>query len=72
MYIVRLNANFYKLFTRKTCFFHRSVFVGNIPYEATEEKLKDIFSQAGSVGEFLQRFEALLDKLKIPTPHLPS
>ena len=30
----------------------RSVFVGNIPYEATEEKLKDIFSQAGSVGEF--------------------
>ena len=28
----------------------RSVFVGNIPYEATEEKLKDIFNQAGSVG----------------------
>ena len=23
----------------------RSVFVGNIPYEATEEKLKDIFSE---------------------------
>ena len=32
----------------------RSVFVGNIPYEATEEKLKDIFSQAGSVGGFLR------------------
>jgi len=30
----------------------RSVFVGNIPYEATEEKLKDIFSQAGSVASF--------------------
>ena len=23
----------------------RSVFVGNIPYEATEEKLKDIFTE---------------------------
>jgi len=30
----------------------RSVFVGNIPYEATEEKLKDIFSQAGQVASF--------------------
>ena len=29
----------------------RSVFVGNIPYEATEEKLKDIFSEVGQVGE---------------------
>ena len=28
----------------------RSVFVGNIPYEATEEKLKDIFSEVGAVG----------------------
>ena len=28
----------------------RSVFVGNIPYEATEEKLKDIFSEVGQVG----------------------
>ncbi|XP_001862961.2 cleavage stimulation factor subunit 2 tau variant [Culex quinquefasciatus] len=27
----------------------RSVFVGNIPYEATEEKLKDIFSEVGPV-----------------------
>ena len=26
----------------------RSVFVGNIPYEATEEKLKDIFSEVGT------------------------
>ncbi|XP_064105238.1 cleavage stimulation factor subunit 2-like isoform X2 [Macrobrachium nipponense] len=30
----------------------RSVFVGNIPYEATEEKLKDIFSQVGPVLSF--------------------
>ncbi|KAI5756438.1 hypothetical protein M8J77_025113 [Diaphorina citri] len=30
----------------------RSVFVGNIPYEATEEKLKDIFSEAGPVISF--------------------
>lgn len=27
----------------------RSVFIGNIPYEATEEKLKDIFSEVGPV-----------------------
>ena len=27
----------------------RSVFVGNIPYEATEEKLKDNFSEVGQV-----------------------
>ncbi|XP_055373846.1 cleavage stimulation factor subunit 2 tau variant [Condylostylus longicornis] len=27
----------------------RSVFVGNIPYEATEEKLKEIFSEVGPV-----------------------
>ena len=32
----------------------RSVFVGNIPYEATEEKLKDIFSEVGQVGEFVE------------------
>ena len=31
----------------------RSVFVGNIPYEATEEKLKDIFSEVGQVGKEL-------------------
>jgi len=30
----------------------RSVFVGNIPYEATEEKLKDIFSEVGPVTTF--------------------
>jgi len=30
----------------------RSVFVGNIPYEATEEKLKDIFSEVGAVVSF--------------------
>ncbi|XP_051878407.1 cleavage stimulation factor subunit 2 isoform X2 [Pristis pectinata] len=30
----------------------RSVFVGNIPYEATEEQLKDIFSEVGPVLSF--------------------
>ncbi|CAG5088175.1 Similar to CSTF2: Cleavage stimulation factor subunit 2 (Bos taurus) [Cotesia congregata] len=30
----------------------RSVFVGNIPYEATEEGLKDIFSEVGPVLSF--------------------
>jgi len=30
----------------------RSVFVGNIPYEATDENLKDIFSQVGPVLSF--------------------
>ena len=30
----------------------RSVFVGNIPYDATEEKLKDIFNEAGPVVSF--------------------
>ena len=31
---------------------NRSVFVGNIPYEATEEKLKEIFTQVGPVVSF--------------------
>ncbi|CAH0387532.1 unnamed protein product [Bemisia tabaci] len=30
----------------------RSVFVGNIPYEATEERLKEIFSEVGPVLSF--------------------
>ncbi|KAH7639552.1 cleavage stimulation factor subunit 2 CstF64 [Dermatophagoides farinae] len=30
----------------------RSVFVGNIPYDASEEKLKEIFSEAGPVISF--------------------
>lgn len=30
----------------------RSVFVGNIPYDATEEKLKDIFNEVGPVVSF--------------------
>ena len=30
----------------------RSVFVGNIPYDATEEKLKDIFCEVGPVQSF--------------------
>ncbi|RWS28652.1 cleavage stimulation factor subunit 2 tau variant-like isoform X2 [Leptotrombidium deliense] len=30
----------------------KSVFVGNIPYDATEEKLKDIFSEVGPVISF--------------------
>ena len=49
---------------RETLFLTRSVFVGNIPYEATEEKLKDIFSQAGSVGGFLH-FEMLLTSINL-------
>ena len=32
----------------------RSVFVGNITYEDTEEKLKDIFSEVGQVGECIK------------------
>ncbi|XP_017769458.1 PREDICTED: cleavage stimulation factor subunit 2 tau variant-like [Nicrophorus vespilloides] len=35
----------------------RSVFVGNIPYEATEEKLKDIFGEAGQVLSFKLVFD---------------
>ena len=34
----------------------RSVFVGNIPYEATEEKLKDIFSEVGAVGRLTKGY----------------
>ena len=49
---------------RETLFLTRSVFVGNIPYEATEEKLKDIFSQAGSVGGFLH-FKMLLTSINL-------
>ncbi len=30
----------------------RSVFVGNIPYEATEERLKEVFSEVGVVNSF--------------------
>ena len=37
----------------------RSVFVGNIPYEATEEKLKDIFSEVGQVGEFVLQYSRI-------------
>ena len=37
----------------------RSVFVGNIPYEATEEKLKDIFNEVGHVGELRYFLEFL-------------
>jgi RNA recognition motif-containing protein len=35
----------------------RSVFVGNIPYEVTEEKLKDIFSAVGPVLSFKLVFD---------------
>ena len=35
----------------------RSVFVGNIPYEATEEKLKDIFAEVGPVVSFKLVFD---------------
>ena len=30
----------------------RSVFVGNIPYEATEEQIRDIFNEVGVVLSF--------------------
>lgn len=30
----------------------KNVLVGNIPYEATEEKLKDIFGEVGQVLSF--------------------
>ena len=35
----------------------RSCFVGNIPYEATEEQLKDIFSSVGPVLSFKLVFD---------------
>ena len=30
----------------------RSVFVGNIPYDATEEHLRDLFAEVGEVVSF--------------------
>ncbi|XP_013194037.1 cleavage stimulation factor subunit 2 tau variant [Amyelois transitella] len=42
----------------------RSVFVGNIPYEATEEKLKDIFSEVGAVLSFKLVFDRETGKPK--------
>jgi len=42
----------------------RSVFVGNIPYEATEEKLKDIFSEVGPVVSFKLVFDRETGKPK--------
>lgn len=42
----------------------RSVFVGNIPYEATEEKLKDIFSEVGQVLSFKLVFDRETGKPK--------
>ncbi|CAH0752040.1 unnamed protein product [Diatraea saccharalis] len=42
----------------------RSVFVGNIPYEATEEKLKDIFSEVGPVLSFKLVFDRETGKPK--------
>jgi len=35
----------------------RSVFVGNIPYEVTDDKLKDIFSEVGPVVSFKMVFD---------------
>ena len=29
-----------------------SVFVGNVPYDATEERLKDMFCEVGPVASF--------------------
>jgi len=42
----------------------RSVFVGNIPYEATEEKLKDIFTEVGPVVSFKLVFDRETGKPK--------
>ncbi|XP_063906482.1 cleavage stimulation factor subunit 2 isoform X2 [Zophobas morio] len=42
----------------------RSVFVGNIPYEATEEKLKDIFGEVGQVLSFKLVFDRETGKPK--------
>jgi len=42
----------------------RSVFVGNIPYEATEESLKEIFSQVGPVVSFRLVFDRETGKPK--------
>lgn len=42
----------------------RSVFVGNIPYEATEEKLKDIFGEVGQVLAFKLVFDRETGKPK--------
>ncbi|XP_033112667.1 cleavage stimulation factor subunit 2-like [Anneissia japonica] len=42
----------------------RSVFVGNIPYEATEDKLKDIFSEVGPVLSFRLVFDRETGKPK--------
>jgi len=42
----------------------RSVFVGNIPYEGTDEELKDIFSQAGPVLSFRMVYDRETGKPK--------
>jgi len=42
----------------------RSVFVGNIPYEATDEQLKDIFNQAGPVMSFRMVYDRETGKPK--------
>jgi len=42
----------------------RSVFVGNIPYDATEEKLKELFSEVGPVVSFRLVFDRETGKPK--------
>jgi cleavage stimulation factor subunit 2 len=42
----------------------RSVFVGNIPYEATEEQLQEIFAQVGPVVSFRLVFDRETGKPK--------
>jgi cleavage stimulation factor subunit 2 len=42
----------------------RSVFVGNIPYEATEEQIQDIFAQVGPVVSFRLVFDRETGKPK--------
>ena len=48
----------------------RSVFVGNMPYEAKEEKLKDIFVEVGRVVSFKLVFDRETGKLKGAVPTL--
>lgn len=51
--ITRLKIGFFTLFIALTRLINAMIFsVGNIPYEATEEKLKEIFSEVGPVLSF--------------------
>lgn len=59
---VRRSERFIRPTRRCISFIETIVSVGNIPYEATEEKLKDIFNEVGPVISF---------KLVLPDPPPP-